>query len=80
MLVELGLRDEAFSEAPTGGLPAPIFHFRDRVTGDLVGVFDVCLLDGEVSHPFVLQWEQHKLVKAVVKKLQDTPWRMSDFR
>jgi 3-(3-hydroxy-phenyl)propionate hydroxylase len=33
MLFELGLRDEDFSEAPTGGLPAPIFHFRDRVTG-----------------------------------------------
>jgi 3-(3-hydroxy-phenyl)propionate hydroxylase len=60
MLAELGLKDEAFA----GGLLSPIFHFRDRVTGELVAVFDISLLKGEVPYPFVVQWEQYKLVRA----------------
>ena len=35
MLVELGLKDEAFSEEPSGGMSAPLFHFRDRASGEL---------------------------------------------
>src|SRR6266498_2573585 len=64
MLVELGLKDEAFAEDASGGMPAPLFHFRDRVTGELVAVFDISLLEGEVPYPFVVQWEQYKLVRA----------------
>src|SRR5258708_5103444 len=64
LLVELGLRDEAFAEDASGGLLSPIFHFRDRVTGELVAVFDISLLEGEVPYPFVVQWEQYKLVRA----------------
>ncbi|HZD29692.1 MAG TPA: FAD-dependent monooxygenase, partial [Xanthobacteraceae bacterium] len=64
MLVELGLKDEAFAEDASGGLLSPIFHFRDRVTGELVAVFDISLLEGEVPYPFVVQWEQYKLVRA----------------
>ena len=64
MLVELGLKDEAFAEDASGGLLSPIFHFRDRVTGELVAVFDLGLLKGEVPYPFVVQWEQYKLVRA----------------
>jgi len=60
MLAELGLKDDAFET----GLQSPIFHFRDRITGDLVAVFDVKVLEGEVEYPFVLQWEQYKLVRA----------------
>src|SRR5712692_11170690 len=41
MLVELGLKDEAFSDAPSGGMSAPLFHFRDRITGELVAVFEI---------------------------------------
>src|SRR6266699_238820 len=66
MLVELGLKDEAFAEDASGGLLSPIFHFRDRVTGELVAVFDINLLAGEVPYPFVVQWEQYKLVRAAV--------------
>src|SRR5262249_46519394 len=55
MLVELGLKDEAFAEDASGGLLSPIFHFRDRVTGELVAVFDLGLLEGEVPYPFVVQ-------------------------
>src|SRR5262249_57453022 len=64
MLAELGLKDEAFAEDASGGLLSPIFQFRDRVTGELVAVFDLGLLKGEVPYPFVVQWEQYKLVRA----------------
>src|SRR5947208_377361 len=64
MLAELGLKDEAFAEDASGGMLSPVFHFRDRVSGELVAVFDLGLLKGEVPYPFVVQWEQYKLVRA----------------
>jgi 2-polyprenyl-6-methoxyphenol hydroxylase-like FAD-dependent oxidoreductase len=70
MLAELGLKDEAFAEDASGGLVSPIFHFRDRVTGELVAVFDIGLLEGEVPYPFVVQWEQYKLVRAAVPHIE----------
>jgi 3-(3-hydroxy-phenyl)propionate hydroxylase len=70
MLVGLGLEDEAFSEKPSGGMSAPLFHFRDRVTGELVAVFDISLLEGEIPYPFVLQWEQYKLVHAALPHIR----------
>jgi 3-(3-hydroxy-phenyl)propionate hydroxylase len=66
MLAELGLEKEAFSDAPSGGMPAPLFHFRDRATGELYAVFNLGLLADEVPYPFVLQWEQYKLVHAAL--------------
>jgi 3-(3-hydroxy-phenyl)propionate hydroxylase len=66
MLVGLGLMTEMFSETSSGGMPAPLFHFRDRVTGELVAEFDISLLKGEVPYPFVVQWEQYKLVHAAL--------------
>ena len=51
MLVDLGLEKEAFSEEPSGGMSAPLFHFRDRATGELFAVFDISLLKGEVPLP-----------------------------
>ena len=70
MLAELGLRNEAFAEDASGGLLSPIFHFRDRVTGELVAVFDISLLEGEVPYPFVVQWEQYRLVRAAKPHLE----------
>jgi 3-(3-hydroxy-phenyl)propionate hydroxylase len=70
MLAELGLKDAAFAEDASGGLLSPIFHFRDRVTGELVAVFDISLLEGEVPYPFVVQWEQYKLVRAAVPQIE----------
>src|SRR5246127_5719626 len=70
MLAELGLKDEAFAEDASGGLLSPIFHFRDRVTGELVAVFDLGLLEGEGAYPFVVQWEQYKLVRAAKPHLE----------
>ncbi len=66
MLVELGLEKEMFSDAPSGGMQAPLFHFRDRATGELIAVFDISLLKGEVPYPYVVQWEQYKLVHAAL--------------
>ena len=68
MLVELGLQEAGWS----GGLLSPEFHFRDRVTGELVAVFDVRMLEGEVAYPFVLQWEQYKLVSAALSEAEKT--------
>ncbi len=70
MLVELGLEDEAFSAEPSGGMSAPLFHFRDRASGELFAVFDISLLEGEVPYPFVLQWEQYKLVHAALPHIK----------
>src|SRR5262245_38356145 len=69
-LAELGLKDEIFAEDASGGLVSPIFHFHDRVTGELVAVFDLGLLNGEVPYPFVVQWEQYKLVRAAVPHIE----------
>src|ERR1700684_3537584 len=66
MLAELGLEHQAFAEDASGGFQAPIFHFRDRASGELIATFDIRLLKDEVPYPFVLQWEQYKLVRAAL--------------
>ena len=69
MLADLGLKEQAFAEDASGGFQAPIFQFRDRASGELVAQFDIRMLEGEVPYPFVLQWEQYKLVRAVLPLL-----------
>ncbi len=71
MLADLGLKQQAFAEDASGGFQAPLFQFRDRATGELVATFDIRLLEGEVPYPFVLQWEQYKLVRAVLPLLAE---------
>jgi 3-(3-hydroxy-phenyl)propionate hydroxylase len=66
MLAGLGLTAQAFAEDASGGFQAPVFHILDRQSCELVAVFDIRLLDGEVPYPFVLQWEQYKLVRAAL--------------
>jgi 3-(3-hydroxy-phenyl)propionate hydroxylase len=68
MLAELGLKDAGWET----GLLSPLFHFRDRITGELVAEFDISLLEGEVPYPFVLQWEQYKLVLVALEKAKAT--------
>jgi 3-(3-hydroxy-phenyl)propionate hydroxylase len=70
MLVDLGLEKEMFSDAASGGMQAPLFHFRDRATGELIAVFDISLLKGEVPYPYVVQWEQYKLVHAALPHIK----------
>jgi len=55
MLVDLGLEKEMFSDDASGGMQAPLFHFRNRETGELIAVFDISLLKGEVPYPYVVQ-------------------------
>jgi 3-(3-hydroxy-phenyl)propionate hydroxylase len=66
MLVDLGLEKEMFADDASGGMQAPLFHFRDRATGELIAVFDISMLKGEVPYPYVVQWEQYKLVHAAL--------------
>ncbi len=70
MLVGLGLAQEAFAEEASGGMSAPLFHFRDRASGELFAEFDIGLLEGEVPYPYVLQWEQYKLVHAAIPHIE----------
>ena len=70
MLVDLGLEKEMFSEEPSGGMQAPLFHFYDRASGELIAVFDISLLTGEVPYPYVVQWEQYKLVHAALPHIK----------
>jgi 3-(3-hydroxy-phenyl)propionate hydroxylase len=59
-----------FSDDASGGMQAPLFHFRDRATGELIAVFDISLLKGEVPYPYVVQWEQYKLVHAALPHIK----------
>src|SRR5579872_5198545 len=70
MLVDLGLEKEMFAENASGGMQAPLFHFRDRATGELIAVFDISVLKGEVPYPYVVQWEQYKLVHAALPHIR----------
>src|SRR3977135_3398242 len=70
MLADLGLADEALAEDATGGLISPLFPFRDRVTRAVTAGFDLGRLKGEVPYPFVVQWEQYKLVRAALPHLE----------
>ena len=72
MLADLGLKQQAFADDASGGFQAPIFQFRDRASGELVAAFDIRLLEGEVPYPFVLQWEQYKLVRAALPLIAES--------
>ena len=65
MLFDLGLEKEMFSKEPTGGMNAavPFPRPHDRRTDCRI---DLGLLDGEVPFPYVVQWEQYKLVHAAL--------------
>jgi len=68
MLVKMGLKEHAWDT----GLLSPLFYYIDRVTGERVATFDVSVLEDEVEYPFVLQWEQYKLVLAALEKATET--------
>ncbi|WP_018415975.1 FAD-dependent oxidoreductase [Teredinibacter turnerae] len=67
MLDELGLLEDGLEQ----GLVSPVFHYIDRVTGDLVGRFDIGAMAEPPKHPYVLQWEQYKIVLTVLDRLKD---------
>lgn len=69
MLGELGLADAIIPE----GLKAPIFRLFDRATHTLVAEFDLANLKDELRYPFVLQYEQYKIVRKILALHGDKP-------
>lgn len=61
---------EVASEIIQYGLEAPVYHFRERSSGETVE-FDLSELAGEVRFPFRVQCEQHVMAKLLAKKLMD---------
>ncbi len=55
------------------GLVAPIFQFWDRPNRELVAEFDHELLKGDTAHPYVVQCEQFKTAKLLLKRLEALP-------
>lgn len=68
MLDELGMADTLIER----GLKAPVYHFRERASGEVVE-FDLSELEGKEKYPFRLQCEQHVLSSLVAEKLQNHP-------
>jgi 3-(3-hydroxy-phenyl)propionate hydroxylase len=69
MLEQLGLLEDGLEQ----GLVSPVFNYLDRVTGQLVGRFDIEAMRERPKHPYVLQWEQYKIVGTVLNRLTDDP-------
>ena len=69
LLDELGF----FDDIKDLGIVAPLYHFRDRVTGDLVAEFDHRMLKDETRFPYAFQYEQFKLVDSIIAHIGDTP-------
>ncbi len=68
MLDELGIAETLIER----GLKAPVYHFRERATGEVVE-FDLSELEGEEKYPYRLQCEQHVLSNMIAEKLEAHP-------
>jgi 3-(3-hydroxy-phenyl)propionate hydroxylase len=65
------LSDDGLSEEMAQvGLVAPIFQFWDRPTDSLVAEFDHAILKNDTKHPFVVQCEQFKTSKLLLKRVE----------
>ena len=62
MLDSLGLAAEIVPE----GLMAPVYRFHDRLSRETVAEFDLGDLADELPFPYVLQYEQYKLVRKIL--------------
>jgi 3-(3-hydroxy-phenyl)propionate hydroxylase len=69
MLESLGLLEAGLEQ----GLVSPVFHYLDRPSGELLAVFDIRNMREPPAHPYVLQWEQYKIVKTIVPLLEAHP-------
>lgn len=67
MLDRLGLLEAGLDQ----GLVSPVFHYLDRLSGELVGRFDLGAMRKPPVHPYVLQWEQWKIAETILERLQD---------
>ncbi|MGO1561902.1 MAG: FAD-dependent oxidoreductase, partial [Actinomycetaceae bacterium] len=68
-LDEVGVIDEFLAV----GLVARYFDFWDKSAKELVARFDHEALSGLTRHPYVVQTEQHKLVRIALRMLADMP-------
>ncbi len=68
MMEQLGLIDTLIEK----GLKAPVYQYRNRVTGNVVS-FDLGELEGEIAYPYRLQCEQWKLAQLASGKVADHP-------
>lgn len=69
MLHALGVTGEIHEK----GLLSPTFHYRDRVSGELVAEFDFSMLSDMTEFPYVIQYEQFKLVQTIFAEIGETP-------
>ena len=69
MLDNLGLADIIIAE----GLIAPTYRFHDRVSGEVVVQFDLGDLKDELKFPYVVQYEQYKLVQKILDLYRGKP-------
>ncbi len=68
MLEKLGLADEIVDR----GLKAPIYHFRERQTGEVIE-FDLTELADHTKFPFRVQCEQHVMAGLLAQRLTKHP-------
>lgn len=68
MLDKLGLADELIAK----GLVAPIYHFRERQTGEVIE-FDLSEIADQTKYPYRLQCEQHVMSSMLAVKLEQHP-------
>ena len=68
MLAELGISEEIHEK----GLISPTFHYRDRTTEELIAEFDFSQLSDFTRFPYVIQYEQFKLVKTIMSHIGNT--------
>lgn len=66
---ELGLLEAGLEQ----GLISPVFNYLDRPSGELIARFDLRAMREPPAHPYVLQWEQYKIIKTVSALLKDEP-------
>ena len=69
MLDDLDLAGEIIPE----GLKSPLYRFHDKITHEVVAEFDLGDLKDELKFPYVLQYEQYKLVRKVMQLYGDKP-------
>ncbi|MBH0114066.1 FAD-dependent monooxygenase [Novosphingobium sp. YJ-S2-02] len=55
------------------GLISPVMHFHDRVTGEVLGRFDLGQMSAPLDYPYVLQWEQYKIAGTILEILEQDP-------
>jgi 3-(3-hydroxy-phenyl)propionate hydroxylase len=75
MLARLGLIDDVIRN----GLIEPRFRIWDRSSKQMMAEFDFGVLKNDTAYPYVVQCEQHKLVKMTLDRLRALPHVKIEF-